>query len=141
MAMTDDYSRRSGVYLLKSKSEAPLRIQEAITQMERLFPDTLMQQIRSDGGGESIGANLGEWLKARNIRHQKSCPYSPQQNGVAERRNGVLLGCMRTLLANSGLPLSGGEMLSSQPTSYTMSYPPVPLQGWSHLMRPGGGPS
>ena len=103
--MTDDYSRHSGVYLLKSKSEAPLRIQEAITQIERQFPDRKVQQIRSDGGGEFIGANLGEWLKARNIRHQKSCPYTPQQNGVAERRNGVLLGCMRTLLADSGLPL------------------------------------
>ncbi|GJP56853.1 hypothetical protein CLOM_g15901 [Closterium sp. NIES-68] len=46
--------------------------------------------IRSDNGGEFIGADFEGELKRKGIQHQLTVPYNPQQNGVAERFNRTL---------------------------------------------------
>jgi len=50
-----------------------------------------VKAVRSDRGGEYINERMEAWLKDRGIVHQKSSPYSPQQNGKAERLNRTLL--------------------------------------------------
>ncbi|GJP75639.1 hypothetical protein CLOP_g6067 [Closterium sp. NIES-67] len=54
--------------------------------------------IRSDNGGEFIGADFEGELKRKGIQHQLTVPYNPQQNGVAERFNRTLQEGARTLL-------------------------------------------
>ncbi|CAI7772500.1 unnamed protein product [Closterium sp. NIES-54] len=60
--------------------------------------------IRTDNGGEFIGADFEKELKQKGIQHQLSVPYNPQQNGVAERFNRTLQEGARTLLGRAGLP-------------------------------------
>ncbi|CAI7762974.1 unnamed protein product, partial [Closterium sp. NIES-53] len=54
--------------------------------------------IRTDNGGEFIGADFEAVLKKKGIQHQLTVPYNPQQNGVAERFNQTLQEGARTLL-------------------------------------------
>ncbi|CAI7825882.1 unnamed protein product [Closterium sp. NIES-53] len=60
--------------------------------------------IRTDNGGEFIGADFEVVLKKKGIQHQLTVPYNPQQNGVAERFNWTLQEGARTLLGRAGLP-------------------------------------
>ncbi|CAI7905238.1 unnamed protein product [Closterium sp. NIES-54] len=60
--------------------------------------------IRTDNGGEFIGADFEVVLKKKGIQHQLTVPYNPQQNGVAERFNRTLQEGARTLLGRAGLP-------------------------------------
>ncbi|CAI7854070.1 unnamed protein product, partial [Closterium sp. NIES-54] len=60
--------------------------------------------IRTDNGGEFIGADFEAVLKKKGIQHQLTIPYNPQQNGVAERFNQTLQEGARTLLGRAGLP-------------------------------------
>ncbi|CAI7848488.1 unnamed protein product [Closterium sp. NIES-54] len=59
--------------------------------------------IRTDNGGDFIGADFESVLKKKGIQHQLTVPYNPQQNGVAERFNRTLQEGARTLLGRAGL--------------------------------------
>jgi transposase InsO family protein len=43
--------------------------------------------VQSDNGTEFVAASLGNFLRSHGIRHPTSCTYTPQQNGLAERKN------------------------------------------------------
>ncbi|CAI7843644.1 unnamed protein product [Closterium sp. NIES-53] len=60
--------------------------------------------IRTDNGGEFIGADFEVVLKKKGIQHQLTVPYNPQQNGVAERFNRTLQEGAHTHLGRAGLP-------------------------------------
>jgi transposase InsO family protein len=60
--------------------------------------------FRSDNGGECISHEFQILLQQKDIISQRSCPYTPQQNGVAERKNHHLLDMVRTLLLESLVP-------------------------------------
>ena len=78
--------------------------------------------IRSDRGGE-YEAPFGDFCSQHGIIHQTTAPYSPQQNGVAERKNITLKEMMNALLLSYGLPQNmwGGSnsfhKLYSQPNT------------------------
>ena len=59
--------------------------------------------IRSDRGGE-YEAPIGEFYAQHEIIHEVTAPYSPQSNGVAERKNRTLKEIMNAMLISSGLP-------------------------------------
>ncbi|KAK2996779.1 hypothetical protein RJ639_025625 [Escallonia herrerae] len=61
---------------------------------------------QSDNGGEYLSAELQQYLKAHGIIHQTTCSNTPQQNGVAERKNRHLLEVVRASLMEAHLPLS-----------------------------------
>ncbi|RVW81941.1 Retrovirus-related Pol polyprotein from transposon TNT 1-94 [Vitis vinifera] len=58
----------------------------------------------SDSGGEYMSNEFQEFLQSKGIISQRSCPSTPQQNGVAERKNRHLLDVVRTLLLDSSVP-------------------------------------
>ena len=60
--------------------------------------------LRSDSGGEYTSKEFTSFLSDKGILHQKSCPHTPQQNGIAERKNRHLLEIVRTLLVESLVP-------------------------------------
>ena len=60
--------------------------------------------LRSDNGREFQNHNLSEFLASKGIVHQNSCAYTPQQNGVAERKNRHLLEVARSLMLSTSLP-------------------------------------
>ncbi|CAI7799456.1 unnamed protein product [Closterium sp. NIES-54] len=59
--------------------------------------------IRTDGGGEFVNNELAKWMKSKGIKHDVTTPYTPQQNGVAERLNRTLVEAVCSLLQHSKL--------------------------------------
>lgn len=59
--------------------------------------------LRTDNGSEYCNADFKKFLKIEGILHQTTAPYTPQQNGKAERINRTLVEKARCLLADSGM--------------------------------------
>ncbi|CAI7919344.1 unnamed protein product [Closterium sp. NIES-54] len=64
----------------------------------------LVKVLRSDRGGLFLGAEFTKFLKKNGIRHQLTCPGTPQQNGIAERANRTIGEAAKTLLGAAGMP-------------------------------------
>ncbi|CAI7869719.1 unnamed protein product, partial [Closterium sp. NIES-54] len=60
-------------------------------------------RIRTDRGGEFLGAEMTAWLKKQGIQRELTTAYTPQSNGVAERANRTILETARALLIESGV--------------------------------------
>jgi len=60
--------------------------------------------LRSDGGGEYFSNEFSEYLKEHGIQRKYSCSYSPQQNGIAERKNKHIVEITRAMLNEKNLP-------------------------------------
>jgi hypothetical protein len=57
-----------------------------------------IKKIRSDNGTEFKNSQIEGFLEEEGIKHEFSSPYTPQQNGVVERKNRTLLDMARTML-------------------------------------------
>ncbi len=57
-----------------------------------------------DGGGEYSSNEFNEYLNEHGIQKKYSCSYSPQQNGVAERKNKHIVEIARAMLNENNLP-------------------------------------
>ncbi|KAK2967762.1 hypothetical protein RJ640_029658 [Escallonia rubra] len=109
----DDYTRMTWVQLMKSKSEVNILFQQFCKIIHTQY-NARIQVLRSDNGGEYLSAEIQQYLKAHGIIHQTTCSNTPQQNGVAERKNRHLLEVVRASLIEAHLPLSyWGEALIS----------------------------
>ena len=62
--------------------------------------------LRSNNGGEYTSRQFEAYLAKEGIKHQLTIPYTPQQNGVSERRNRTLMEMARCLLYEKKLPLN-----------------------------------
>jgi hypothetical protein len=91
------------VYLLKGKYDVCQTIKDFCTMVQNQH-QTNIQVFRSDNGKEYFNTNLGDFFLQNGIIHQSSCPNTPQQNGVAERKNRHLLEVARALLFSSKVP-------------------------------------
>ncbi|RVX10895.1 Retrovirus-related Pol polyprotein from transposon TNT 1-94 [Vitis vinifera] len=70
--------------------------------------------LRSDNGGEYQSSDLQKYLEGYGIIHQTTCSNTPQQNGVAERKNWHLLEVVRASLIAAKTPISyWGEAITS----------------------------
>jgi len=99
----DDKSRYAFIYLLRHKSEVFDKFKEYSAHVKNMF-ETPVKILRSDNGGEYISEAFREYLKMTGISHQTTVPYSPQQNGVAERMNRTLMDTTRSMLYTAQLP-------------------------------------
>lgn len=63
-----------------------------------------ISKLRTDNGGEYASTEFQEYLKAQGIQHELTVPHSPQQNGVAEMKNGTLFEAARCMLSHAKLP-------------------------------------
>ena len=73
--------------------------------------------IRNDRGGE-YESPFAEICLENGIIHQTTVPYTPQSNGIAERKNQTLKEMMNALLISSGLPHNLWGKLSLQQIKY-----------------------
>ncbi|WJX59082.1 poly(A)-specific ribonuclease [Trifolium repens] len=99
----DDYSRFTWIYFLCAKSEVFSMFKKFLTYVETQFHANI-QIFRSDSGGEYMSNEFQEFLQQKGILSQRSCPNTPQQNGMAERKNRHLLDVTRTLLLQASVP-------------------------------------
>lgn len=102
MHIIDDYSRFTVTYLMKHKSEAAQNIIDYVRWVENIF-GRKPGSVRSDGGGEFDNKELRKFYKAEGIKPQYTTPYSPQSNGVAERKNRSITEMATCMLLDSGL--------------------------------------
>lgn len=103
MTMIDDYSRFAMIYFLREKSEVNEKVREYVALVQNKF-NRKPKVIRSDRGGEYMSGDLKNYLRQMGIQTQYTAPYSPQQNGVAERKNRTLIEMARCMLTDAQLP-------------------------------------
>jgi len=99
----DCYSRMTWVYLMKHKSEVLECFKAFYAYVKNQF-GTSIQIIRSDNGTEYVNKEFQGFLSREGILHQTSCPDTPPQNGVAERKNRHLLEVTRSLMHTMNVP-------------------------------------
>jgi len=61
--------------------------------------------LGSDNGGEYMSNTFKELCDKESIRRELTTAYNPQQNGVEERKNRIIVGSSRAMLHDQGLPL------------------------------------
>ncbi|CAI7816235.1 unnamed protein product [Closterium sp. NIES-54] len=109
LLVVDDYLRYTTVFPLRGKGEvtevlidwiraARLRLRESFGS------DFLVLRLHSDRGGEFSSALLGAFCRAQGIRKTFTLPASPQQNGIAERRIGMVMDVARTSMIHAAAP-------------------------------------
>ena len=99
----DDHTRLCWIYLLKEKSEVAQVFQNFYYMIENQF-NTKISILHSDNGTEYFNEILGGFLKEKGIFHQSTCVNTPQQNGIAERKNRHLLEVARALMFSMNVP-------------------------------------
>ena len=102
MTLIDDATRYCYIYLLKTKDEAfhyfKIFKAEVENQIERKI-----KRLRDDRGGEYISNEFSQFCAEHGIIHEVTPPYSPQSNGVAERKNRTLTDLVNAMLESSGM--------------------------------------
>ncbi|KAJ9566156.1 hypothetical protein OSB04_002122 [Centaurea solstitialis] len=93
------------VYLMRHKSESFERFKEFQNEVQNQL-DRKIKFLRSDRGGEYLSDEFDNHLMECGIVSQLTPPYTPQMNGVSERRNRTLLDMVRTMMCHSTLPMS-----------------------------------
>lgn len=102
LVIADDYSRYYHAILLRSKSDAFEAARDWIVLQERRT-GCKVKRIRSDNGGEFVSEQWHQYYRENGILHERTVPYSPEQNGKAERAVRILKDGIRTYLLDSGL--------------------------------------
>ncbi|GJX88083.1 putative ribonuclease H-like domain-containing protein, partial [Tanacetum coccineum] len=109
LVVTDDFSRFSWTFFLGTKDETFYVLKEFIALIENQL-NKKVKGIRCDNGTEFKNAKLIELCGEKGIKRDYSNPRTPQQNGVAERKNRTLIEAARTMLATPNyLPCFGTE--------------------------------
>ncbi|MCO5562234.1 hypothetical protein L7F22_015860 [Adiantum nelumboides] len=99
----DDFSRFCWVYPLKAKSDVFAVFQHYVSMVEN-ETGCKVQTLRTNRGGEYMSGAFKDFLGKKGIKHQCTMPYTPQQNGVAERKNRSLMEMARCMLKAKSLP-------------------------------------
>jgi transposase InsO family protein len=97
LVIVDDYSRFTCVFFLQEISQAQETLKRFLRQAQNEF-GLRIKKNRSDNGTEFKNSQIGGFLEEEGIKHEFSSPYTPQQNGVVERKNITLLDMARTML-------------------------------------------
>ncbi|KAK9073378.1 hypothetical protein SSX86_007702 [Deinandra increscens subsp. villosa] len=100
----DDFTRYTWVFFLKTKDETTELLKRLIVSLENQAK-LKVKTIRSDNGTKFKNHVLNSFCEEKGILRQFSAPRTPQQNGVAERRNRTLIEAAREMLADSKLPM------------------------------------
>ena len=147
----DDYSRYMYVYLLHNKYEALDAFKIFKAEVENQCGKQI-HIVRSDRGGEYYGrytengqapGPFAKFLQEHGIVSQHTMPGSPDQNGVAERRNRTLVDMVRSMLSNSNLPQflwtealkTAVYILNRVPTKAVPKTPFEIWKGWKPSLR------
>ena len=99
----DDSTHYTWVYPLKRKSDAFNQFLKWKALAENSSGRRL-KVLRTDRGGEYTSTEFEEFLESAGIRHERTIPKTPQQNGVSERMNRTLVESVRSMLVDAKLP-------------------------------------
>ena len=94
----DHFTRFTWLYLLINKSKVYSKFVLFHAMVKTQFSSTI-KTLRSNGGGEYTSKSFESFLSSNGIHHQISCPCTPQQNGLVERKHRHLIETTITLLS------------------------------------------
>jgi hypothetical protein len=96
LIIIDDYSHFTWVFFLKDKGETQEELKKFLRRAQNEF-DEKVKKIRSGNDTEFKNTQVEDLLDKEGNNHEFSAPYTPQQNGVAERKNCTLIEKARTM--------------------------------------------
>ncbi|CAM8951616.1 unnamed protein product [Rhodiola kirilowii] len=130
LTVVEDLSKTTWTFLMKQKSEVADHIFQFFKMVHTQFGHKI-KVLRSDNGTEFCNSRVGDFLKTQGTLHQTSCVYTPQQNGIVERKHRHILEIARALMFQSQLPLQfwGDSVLTA--TYICNRLPSVTLNGKS----------
>ncbi|GKB44070.1 retrotransposon protein, putative, ty1-copia subclass, partial [Tanacetum coccineum] len=105
VSFTNDFSRYGYVYMLKHKHEVFETFKVFQKEVENQL-GKIIKSLRSDRGGECMSQEFLDHLKDHGIISHRTPPYTPQHNGVSERRNRTLLDMVQSMMSQTTLPKS-----------------------------------
>lgn len=97
LLLKDDYSHYRVLYFMGEKSEVTENVMHFVRQTEKLLRHKVCI-FRSDNGGEFVNDELRAFFKRESIHHQRTVPYTPEQNGGAEREMRTIVESARTMI-------------------------------------------
>jgi transposase InsO family protein len=99
----DDYNRKAWVYFLVEKSKA-FNFFKCFKFMVEKETWLFVKCLRTDRGGEFISNKFNDFCKHSGIKRQLTTIYTPQQNGVAKRKNRTVMNMVRSMLFDKNIP-------------------------------------
>ena len=103
LTIMDDFSRATWTFLLHHKYDVFHIFSKFLSMVPTQFK-ICVKTIRSDNGGEFLSTRFKTLLNSYGIIHHRSSPYTPQQNGIVERKHRHLLDTTRSLMFQASLP-------------------------------------
>ncbi|GAA0151402.1 hypothetical protein LIER_10129 [Lithospermum erythrorhizon] len=103
LTFIDDYSRKTWVFLLANKSDT-LSSFKIFKNMVEKESNESVKCLRTDRGGEYNSIAFEEFCKEHGIKRHLTTVYTPQQNGVAERKNRTVMNMVRALISAKKVP-------------------------------------
>lgn len=103
LLLVDDFSRFMWVSMLKSKDEAFSAFKKFKRSVE-VEKEKKLKAFRTDRGGEFTSTAFKDMCEAEGVKRFLTAPYSPQQNGVVERRNQTILEMVRSMMKSKKMP-------------------------------------
>lgn len=110
MTFIDDFTRYTHVSLLRNQSEALESFKHCKLEVRSQLGKKI-KILRTDRGGELLSNKFNATCISYGITHQTTSPYSPKQNGVAERKIRPLMKMVNSMINSSGSPMNlwGGK--------------------------------
>ena len=102
LTFTDDYSRKTWIYFLKKKDEVFTWFRHFKVLIENQT-EKKIKILRTDHGTEYESNEFHDFCKEASIKRETTTPYTPEQNGVAERKNRMIVAVVRAMLHNQRL--------------------------------------
>ncbi|KAL4379170.1 hypothetical protein GQ457_02G022950 [Hibiscus cannabinus] len=103
VVFVDDFSRMTWVYFVKDKSEVFSVFKKFKSSIEKQSGNAV-KVLRTDRGGEFVSTEFDNFCEEMGLQHQLTASYTPQQNGVAERKNQSLVEMAKSMLKAKCLP-------------------------------------
>ncbi|KAI5738346.1 hypothetical protein M8J77_005748 [Diaphorina citri] len=103
LTFIDGYSHFTMVYPIQEKSQVFEKFKEYYNLVSNMFGEKILK-LRCDNGGEYVSREFQNFCKNEGIIMDYTVPYTPQQNGTAERMNRTLTEKMRAMISQSGIP-------------------------------------
>lgn len=104
LTFIDDHTRYSQVYVMKNKNEVLAKFKE-YKEMAETYTGNKIMFLQSDNGTEYINNEFDIYLEKCGIQRRLSAPYTPNQNGIAERKNRTLVEKARAMMIDAKAPL------------------------------------
>ncbi|CAI7772797.1 unnamed protein product [Closterium sp. NIES-54] len=102
LLLKDRHTRFVWVMLIARKSDVLWEFKKWLVLVERQTKKSVLM-LRSDQGGEFLGKEFTDFVVGKGIVHDLTCPYTPQQNGMAEREMRTTFESVRTMLLHMGV--------------------------------------